>query len=80
MLIPLAVMSLPWVTLGQVSKTLLINKTYLTHEQLEATRWLFCQFDRREDRHPLPLKLQGGRWWDTQSQMLRETRGPALGP
>ena len=61
MLIPVTVMSLPWVTLGQVSKTLLINKTHLTHEQLEATRWLFCQFDHREDRHPLPLKLQGGK-------------------
>ena len=80
MLIPLVVMSLPWVTLGQVSKTLLINKTHVTHEQLEATRWLFCQFDHREDRHPLPLKLQGGRWWDTRSQTLRETQGPALGP
>ncbi|CAI9171627.1 unnamed protein product [Rangifer tarandus platyrhynchus] len=52
-------MNLPWVTLGQVSKTLLTNRTHLTHEQIEATRWLFCQFDRREERHPLPLKLQG---------------------
>lgn len=59
--IPLAVTSLPWVTLGQVSKTLLTNRTHLTHEQIEATRWLFCQSDCREERHPLPLKLQGGK-------------------
>lgn len=59
--IPLAVRSLPWVTLGQVSKTLLTNRTHLTHEQIEATRWLFRQFNRREERHPLPLKLQGGK-------------------
>ena len=45
-------MSLPRVILGPVSKTLVTHRTHLTHEQLEATRLLFCQFDRRETPYP----------------------------
>ena len=59
MLIPLAVMNLPWVILGQVSKTLLTNRTHLAQEQLEATRVLFCRFDRREEETPSPSEATG---------------------
>ena len=59
MLIPLAVMNLPWVILGQVSKTLLTNRTHLAQEQLEATWVLFCQFDRREEETPSPSEATG---------------------
>ena len=77
MLITLAVTSLPWVTLGQVSKTLLANRTHLT--QLEVTRLLFCQFDCRAVRTLSLWSYKAGRWWDTRSQTLRETQGPAPG-
>ena len=59
MLIPLAVMNLPWVILGQVSKTLLTSRTHLAQEQLEATRVLFCRFDRREEETPSPSEATG---------------------
>ena len=52
-------MSLPWVIFGQVSKTLVTNRTHLTHEQLEAMRLLFCQFDRREEETPCPSEATG---------------------
>ena len=52
-------MNLPWVILGQVSKTLLTNRTHLAQEQLEATRVLFCRFDRREEETPSPSESTG---------------------
>ena len=75
MLIPLAVMSLPWVILGQVSKTLVTNRTHLTHEQLEATRFLFCQFVRRGEETPSPCEATGREGGGTHGSRRSEKPG-----